>query len=147
MAKLVLIGAFCILNAAVSKAAFNKEEAIKNFMTNVEECRGEVGAAASDIEDLIKKAPAASKEGKCLRSCMMKKYGVMDDGGKFVKSVALEHASTFTDGDAEKMKTANEITDACAGIAVPDDHCEAAEIYGKCFMEQAKAHGLDKFEF
>lgn len=45
MAKFILFAAFCILSAAVSKAAFNKEEAIKTFMTRAEECRGEVGAA------------------------------------------------------------------------------------------------------
>lgn len=71
----------------------------------------------------------------------------MDSNGKFVKSVAMEHTKTYTDGDADKLKIANEIIDACADIAVPDDHCEATELYGKCFMEQTKAHGIDKFEF
>nr|QKN21094.1 odorant-binding protein [Bactrocera correcta] len=147
MAKFILFAALCILSAAVSKAAFNKEEAVKNFMTKAEECRGEVGAADSDIQDIIAKVPAASKEGKCLRSCLMKKYGAMDSNGKFVKSVADQHAQDFTDGDADKLKTAREIIDACADIAVPDDHCEATEVYGKCFMEQAKAHGIQKFDF
>nr|AKI29004.1 odorant binding protein 28a [Bactrocera dorsalis] len=147
MAKLILFAALCILSAAVSNAAFNKEEAIKNFMTKAEECRGEVGAADSDIQNIVAKLPAASKEGKCLHSCLMKKYGAMDSNGKFVKSVADQHAQDFTDGDADKLKTAREIIDACADIAVPDDHCEATEVYGKCFMDQAKAHGIQKFDF
>lgn len=71
----------------------------------------------------------------------------MDNNGKFVKSVAEEHAQIYTDGDADKMKIAHEIIDACAGIPVPDDPCEAAEVYGKCFLEQAKAHGIEKFDF
>lgn len=45
MAKFILIAALCILSAALTKAAFNKEEAIKTFMTRAEECRGEAGAA------------------------------------------------------------------------------------------------------
>ncbi|XP_049311677.1 general odorant-binding protein 28a-like [Bactrocera dorsalis] len=147
MAKLILFAALCILSAAVSKAAFNKEEAIKNFMTKAEECRGEVGAADSDIQNIVAKLPVVSKEGKCLHSCLMKKYGVMDSNGKFVKSVADQHAQDVTDGDADKLKTAREIIDACADIAVPDDHCEAAEVYGKCFVKQAIAHGFQKFDF
>nr|UZH23345.1 odorant binding protein 28a [Anastrepha ludens] len=146
MAKLILIAIFCVLSGTLSKA-FNKEEAIKQFVTRMEECREEVGATSSDIEELVKKLPASGKEGKCLRACLMKKYGVMNDGGKYIKAVALEHAATYADGDETKMKTATEIIDACAGTAVPDDPCEAAEVYGHCFMEQAKAHGIEKFEF
>ncbi|XP_054729476.1 general odorant-binding protein 28a-like [Anastrepha obliqua] len=146
MAKLILIAIFCVLSGTLSEA-FNREEAIKKFMTRLGECRQEVGAAPSDIEELIKKLPAAGKEGKCLRACMMKKYGVMNDDGKFIKAVALEHAATYSDGDETKMKTANEIIDACGGTAVPDDPCEAAAVYSHCFIEQAIAHGLEKFEF
>lgn len=72
----------------------------------------------------------------------------MDNNGKFVKDVAIAHAETYTDGAEDKMKIANEIINACSGIDVDTDHCEAAEQYGKCFHEQALAHGLkDKFQF
>lgn len=32
---------------------------------------------AADIQDIVAKVPAAGKEGKCLRSCLMKKYGAV----------------------------------------------------------------------
>lgn len=73
-------------------------------------------------------------------------YLQMDANGKFVKDVAVKHAEMYTEGDADKMKTAHEIIDACAGLTVPGDACEAAEQYGKCFKEQATAHGLTDFE-
>lgn len=71
----------------------------------------------------------------------------MDANGKFVPSVALKHAEMYADGDAEKIKVAKEILDACSGISVSSDHCEAATEYGKCFMEQAKSHGLGEFDY
>ena len=72
----------------------------------------------------------------------------MDNNGKFVKDVAVSHAEKYTEGAEDKMKIAHEIIDACSGIEVAADHCEAAEQYGKCFHEQALAHGLkDKFQF
>ena len=66
----------------------------------------------------------------------------MDADGKFVKSVAMEHAKVYSNGDEAKLKMADEIMDACVAIAVPGDHCENAEAYGKCMHEQATAHGI-----
>lgn len=66
----------------------------------------------------------------------------MDSNGKLDKAVALEHAEKYTEGDADKMKIAHEIIDACAGISVPDEHCAAAGEYDVCFLKQADAHGI-----
>ncbi|KAM7347923.1 general odorant-binding protein 28a-like isoform 2-T3 [Cochliomyia hominivorax] len=119
-----------------------------SFMAKMDDCKDEVGAKDTDVEELVGKKPASSMEGKCLRACLMKRFEVMDNNGKFVKDVATSHAEKYTDGDADKMKIAHEIIDACSGIEVSDDHCEAAEQYGKCFKDESIAHGLkEKLNF
>ncbi|XP_067634939.1 general odorant-binding protein 28a-like [Eurosta solidaginis] len=146
MAKLIFVATICILSATVSQA-FNKEEAVKELMKKAENCKGEVGASDTDVEEMVKQEAASSVQGKCLRACLMKHFGLMDDSGKFLRSAAVKHAEDYFNNDADKLKVANEILDACVNIAVPADHCEAAEAYGKCFVEQVKAHGIEKFDF
>ncbi|XP_065365156.1 general odorant-binding protein 28a-like [Calliphora vicina] len=143
MAKLfvnfVIFGAF----VAVLVNGFDKEAAMDTFVDNLSECQEEVGAQHSDLEDLVDKKPSSTMEGKCLRACIMKKYEMMDDNGKFSKDVAEAHAQEYTEGSEDKLKIAHEIIDACSSIEVDDDHCEAAEQYGQCMKEQAMAHNID----
>ncbi|KAM7349265.1 general odorant-binding protein 28a-like [Cochliomyia hominivorax] len=148
MAKLfVTLAVFCIFGAVAVKG-FDKQAAIAAFMSKMDDCKSEVGASDSDIEELVGKKPSSTKEGKCLRYCLMQKYEVMDDKGKFVKDVALTHAHKYTDGSEERMKIAEEIIDTCNGLEVSDDKCEAAEQYGKCFKDQAMAHNIkDDFDY
>lgn len=62
----------------------------------------------------------------------------MDSDGKFVKTAALEEVRKISNGDAGKMKIAQNLTNACSDIDVSSDHCEAAADYGHCFREQIK---------
>ncbi|XP_061397297.1 general odorant-binding protein 28a-like [Musca vetustissima] len=93
---------------------------------------------------MLERKPASTMEGKCLRACLMKKFEMMDTSGKFATEIALKHAEKVTDGNADKMKVASEIINACANIQVSSDHCQAAEDYGKCFKQQANARGIDE---
>ncbi|XP_073828458.1 general odorant-binding protein 28a-like isoform X2 [Musca autumnalis] len=113
-------------------------------MSKAEECKTEVGAADVDMEDMLERKPASTMEGMCLRSCLMKKFEVMDASGKFVSEVALQHAEKVTSGAEDKMKLASEIINACANIEVSSNHCQAAEDYGKCFKQEANARGIDE---
>ncbi|XP_058974433.1 general odorant-binding protein 28a-like [Musca domestica] len=145
MAKLlVVLAVMGIVAAAVVRGEFDKTAAREKLKTKAAECKTEVGATDADIEELVGKKPASTMEGKCLRACLMKKFEVMNDSGKFVSDVALKHAEKVTNGAADKMKVATEIINACAGIEVSSDHCQAAEDYGKCFKQQANAHGIDE---
>nr|BAD83398.1 CRLBP homologous protein [Phormia regina] len=148
MAKLfVTLAILCVFGAVLVKG-FDKKAAIAAFLAKMDDCKAEVGASDSDVEELVGKKPSSTMEGKCLRYCLMKKYEVMDDNGKFVKDIALTHAQKYTDGSEERMKTATEIIDTCSNLEVADDNCEAAEQYGKCFKEQVIAHNIkDDFEF
>lgn len=50
----------------------------------------------------------------------------------------------LTNNDEDKMKIGNEIVDHCIDIDA-DVNCEAAEKYGQCFREQAKAHNAEDY--
>ncbi|XP_005190165.1 general odorant-binding protein 28a-like isoform X1 [Musca domestica] len=145
MTKLVAtLAVVCIVGAVVVQGEFDKKEAIAKFMTKANECKTEVGATDADMEEMHQWKSSSTMEGKCLRACLMKKYQVMDDSGKFVADVAMKHAEKATDGAADKMKVAAEIVNACAGIEVSSELCQAAEDYDKCFIQQAKDHGIDE---
>ncbi|XP_061388772.1 general odorant-binding protein 28a-like [Musca vetustissima] len=132
------------VKSVVVRAEFDKQQAIGKLKTKGQECKIEVGATDADIEELVGRNPASTIEGKCLRACLMKKFEVMDASGKFAAEVALKHAEKVTDGNADKMKVASEIINACANIEVSSDHCQAAEEYGKCFKQHANAHGINE---
>ncbi|XP_030377330.1 general odorant-binding protein 28a [Scaptodrosophila lebanonensis] len=133
---LVAIGGFAIC------AAFDKEAAVAMFMEKANNCLAEVGAAQSDIDEILKKLPATTEEGKCLRACIMKKMGIMNANGKLDPQAARVKAKEYTANDPDKMKIVDEIGAVCGALSVPDDHCAAAEVYGKCLKEQAKQHGI-----
>ncbi|KAM7347535.1 general odorant-binding protein 28a-like [Cochliomyia hominivorax] len=130
---------FSLISISIAaKSAQNGNEAARRFQLTLEICKDEVGATTADIQDLLNRRPATTSTGKCFRSCLMKKYNVMDSDGKFDKSVALKEAHKLTKGDANKMKLAEDLTNACGDIEVSSDHCKAAADYGECFREQIK---------
>ncbi|XP_017062420.1 general odorant-binding protein 28a [Drosophila ficusphila] len=130
-----------LLGAALVKG-FDEKEAMAKLMSAAEGCMAEVGAADADLQELIKKQPASSYAGKCLRACVMKSFGLIDANGKLDTDAGHEKAKQYTGNDPEKLKLALEIGDKCAAISVPSDHCEAAELYGACFKSEATKHGL-----
>ncbi|XP_061397291.1 general odorant-binding protein 28a-like [Musca vetustissima] len=147
MTKYIL--AFTILwifGGLVIDAAFDKNAAMDDFMAKLEECKTDAGATDADVKDILGKVPASTAEGKCLRSCIMKKYEMMTVNGTFVPAIAIKHAETFSAGDAEKIKKAKEVVNTCARIKVSTDHCQAAEQYGKCFMKHAMDRDLTQFK-
>ncbi|XP_034670237.1 general odorant-binding protein 28a [Drosophila subobscura] len=131
-----------VLLGAVLVRGFDEKEAMAKMMESAEACLGEVGAKDTDLQDLVKKQPATTYEGKCLRACVMKKFGLLDGNGKLDTAAGHEKAKQYTGNDPAKLKIAMEIGDICAAITVPDDHCEAAEAYGACFKSEAVKHGL-----
>lgn len=135
------VALFALLGAALV-LAFDEKVAIAKFMEFAKPCKAEVGASDSDMEEATKHLPASTYEGKCMRSCVMKKFNLMDANGKLDTNAGHEKAKQYTGNDPAKLKVALEIGDICAAINVPADHCEAAEAYGKCFRSEAERRGL-----
>ncbi|XP_017077549.1 general odorant-binding protein 28a [Drosophila eugracilis] len=121
---------------------FDEKAAMEKFLESAEACMPEVGASDADLQEIVKKQPASSYAGKCLRACVMKNFGLIDANGKLDTNAGREKAKQYTGNDPAKLKLALEIGDTCAAISVPDDHCEAAETYGACFKSEAIKHGL-----
>ncbi|EDW87746.1 general odorant-binding protein 28a [Drosophila yakuba] len=137
----IVLVAIVLLGVAMVRA-FDEKEAMAKLMEAAESCLAEVGASDADLQDLIKKQPASTYAGKCLRACVMKNFGLLGANGKLDTEAAHEKAKQYTGNDPAKLKVALEIGDTCSAITVPDDHCEAAEAYGACFKSEAKKHGL-----
>ncbi|XP_013101515.1 general odorant-binding protein 28a [Stomoxys calcitrans] len=148
MAKyLVTLAVLCVIGAVLVRGELDKNAIIADFMAKAEVCKGETGGKDADVAEIAGKKPASTPEGKCMRSCLMKKYEVMDANGKMDKAVAMKHAEVLSDGDAKMLAIADEVVATCAALGVSGDHCEAAEEYLKCFKEQAMAHGVDDIDF
>ncbi|KAH8245678.1 general odorant-binding protein 28a [Drosophila bipectinata] len=131
-----------VLLCASSVRGFDEKDAMAKMMETSEACVGKVGANDVDLQELIKKQPASTYEGKCLRACVMKSFGLLSESGKLDTGAAHEKAKQYTGNDPAKLKLSLEIGDTCAAISVPEDHCEAAEAYGTCFKGEAIKHGL-----
>ncbi|XP_020809323.1 general odorant-binding protein 28a-like [Drosophila serrata] len=138
----IIFLAVLLLSVAILVRGFDEKEAMAKLMESAESCLGQVGAAQSDLQDLVKKQPASTYQGKCLRACVMKSFGLLDSSGKLDIEAGHEKAKQYTGDDPTKLKIALEIGDTCAAISVPEDHCEAAEAYGICFKSEATKHGL-----
>ncbi|XP_059224336.1 general odorant-binding protein 28a-like [Stomoxys calcitrans] len=93
----------------------------------------------------MNRMPSTNMAGKCLRSCIMKIYNVMDSDGKFVPTVAMLEAQRLTNGNMEKMKIAEDLIHACSNIKVSENDCQAAADYDWCFREQSKLMGLPQY--
>ncbi|TMW51425.1 hypothetical protein DOY81_003492 [Sarcophaga bullata] len=141
---LTLICSLVIVLSCASPTARKDEVATRKFQINLNQCKDEVGATIDDLQDLLGRKPPSSVTGKCLRSCLMKKYKVMDSNGKFDRTAAMDEAIKLTHGDPAKMQLAQVLMNACSDIEVPADHCEAAAVYGQCFREQITILGLNK---
>nr|XP_016939856.1 general odorant-binding protein 28a [Drosophila suzukii] len=136
-----ILVAVTLLGATLVRG-FDEKEALAQIMKSAEACMAEVDAGDSDVQELVKRQPASTYAGKCLRACVMKNFGLIGADGKLDTDAAHEKAKQYTGNDPAKLKLALEIGDTCAAISVPDDHCEAAESYGACFKGEATKHGL-----
>ncbi|XP_058983728.1 general odorant-binding protein 28a-like [Musca domestica] len=144
MAKYLLaLSVLCIFGIA---ASLEKQETEDDLMSKMETCKTEAGATDADLKAIVAQNSSSTAEGKCLRSCLMKKYEMMTVNGTFVPDIALKYAERYADGDAEKLKKAKEIVKSCARIKVSPDHCQAAEQYSKCLIKKAADRGLTQFK-
>ncbi|XP_055912975.1 general odorant-binding protein 28a-like [Eupeodes corollae] len=138
------ISVFVLCTLAVAGKGSAPIEAIDLLRSLSAECLQELGASEAVFDEMMKNLPATSMDIKCLRACIMKQVSVLTPEGKLHKDNALKLVEMHVNGDAEKMKIARAVGDACEGIAVPDDHCEAAELYKMCMVDEAKKHGINE---
>uniref|UniRef100_T1H1C2 Uncharacterized protein n=1 Tax=Megaselia scalaris TaxID=36166 RepID=T1H1C2_MEGSC len=107
----------------------------------------ETGATDDDLKEMIADKLASTKEGKCLKSCLMIRFKSMDDNGKLNKEGSLHIAKEITKNNEKIMELAGQILDACADLGVSADKCEAAEEYSECMIKKAKDLGLKEMVF
>ncbi|XP_017052251.1 general odorant-binding protein 19d [Drosophila ficusphila] len=141
LSVVVLLVLVCHLGASIAKP---HEEMSKDHAAQLaNECKAETGATDEDVEKMLKHEEPETHEAKCLQSCVMKKFQIVDESGKLSKEHALELVKHISKPDAEKEDAPAEVVDKCEGIELPEDHCEAAVAFSTCIYEQMKEHGLE----
>nr|BAS69441.1 odorant-binding protein 1 [Delia platura] len=136
--KFLVVFAFVAMAVCSIRAELTKEEAI----AIVHECKEAEGASDADVEAMMKHEPADSKEGKCMRACALKKFGVLSEDGKLIKDASIELTKRFIK-DEDKKELATEVIEACEALEVNEDHCEAASEYGACIKKEFELKELD----
>lgn len=63
------------------------DELKESIITTATTCQQEAGASDSDLEELMKRSPATTKTGKCMRKCIMDKFNM-------VRAQPLQYSST-----------------------------------------------------
>ncbi|CRK97183.1 CLUMA_CG010580, isoform A [Clunio marinus] len=111
------------------------------LMGIAQECKANEDATDDDMGRLVEKKPPTTKEGKCLFACIMEQMDVIQDG-KLSKEGFLEFASVIIDGDAGKMKVAEELANECGAIR-DDDRCELAYKAGGCVKMAGMKRNID----
>ncbi|KAM7346813.1 general odorant-binding protein 19d-like [Cochliomyia hominivorax] len=139
--KFLFVFGFLILAAYTTRAELTKEEAVEIATA----CKEEAGASDEEFEAMVKHQPSGSTEGKCMRACTLKKFGVMGDDGKMINDAALELSKALIK-DEEKQELIAEVIETCGALEVSDDHCEAAEEYGHCWKTESESKGIHSAE-
>ncbi|KAH8421441.1 hypothetical protein KR009_007896 [Drosophila setifemur] len=166
LSSMLLLLLVC-LGASGTASAKPHEEVTKDRAAELaHECQAETGATDEDVEHLLGHERPETRESKCLRACVMKKFGMvsadpggtdhhshdspfphprqMDEAGKLDKEHAEELIKII--GKVTKDGVAAEVADKCVLIEAPEDHCDAAFAYESCIGDQLKEHGIEMEE-
>ncbi|XP_053949363.1 general odorant-binding protein 28a-like [Anastrepha ludens] len=65
------------------------QEILQKIKKIANDCKAESGGSDADIDALLKHQPAGSDKAKCLMTCFMKNFGLIDAGAKIDKDSAL----------------------------------------------------------
>lgn len=105
------------------------------------ECKVNEDASDNDLSLLVSKKAPETKEGKCLMACILEQMGIMDDG-KISTTGFIEFAQDVVNGDAGKMKIAQELAGEC-GKLKHDDRCELALMAFGCIKMGGMKRKMD----
>ncbi|XP_037051016.1 uncharacterized protein LOC119084968 [Bradysia coprophila] len=136
----VLAGLFVVCCGWVVIKAAMTEEQKQTFHKLLKNCAEKEKASQADIDDFIATKPAVEPQAKCFRACLHETFGSMKDN-KFSREGFMAMMNMKFEGDAEKMKIANEVADTCANEE-DSDRCEAGAKICKCLGETSRAKGL-----
>nr|AWC08456.1 odorant-binding protein 45 [Bradysia odoriphaga] len=135
-----LTGLFIVCCGLVVIKASMTEEQKQAFQKLLKNCAEKEKASQADIDDFLARTPAVEPQAKCFRACLHETLGSMKNN-KFSREGFLAKVDITFEGDAEKIKIANEVADTCANEE-DSDRCEAGAKICKCLIETSRAKGL-----
>ncbi|XP_061401107.1 general odorant-binding protein 19d-like [Musca vetustissima] len=131
-----LFGLLTVLLCYIKAEEITRE----NVLTIIEECKEEEGATEDDIATFKARMPPTTKEGKCMRACLMRHLGVLVDGD-LDKDNAIKLAEVVIH-EEDKIHLAATLVESCESLDFHDDPCEAAGQYVTCMYTYAQEHGI-----
>ncbi|CAD7086603.1 unnamed protein product [Hermetia illucens] len=135
-----------LLGAAlgVDSATLPPNEGIEAFRALSMNCMAQVHATDADFDSIVNNSPNPTRQGKCLRSCLMRTFDLQKEDGTLNVPRLMNLADTFSSGNPQKIKTAEEIGVKCSDAADGQRNpCEMAYLYDKCMRHEIKARRLD----
>ncbi|XP_053951177.1 general odorant-binding protein 28a-like isoform X2 [Anastrepha ludens] len=133
---------FLVFLVICSLAISYAEDIQQKIKKIANDCKAESGGSDADIDALLKHQPAGSDKAKCLMTCFMKNFGLIDAGAKIDQDSALNVIKAVANGDANIEKLGKELIDACKDTPAKGNECESGEAVRECVIAKAKANGF-----
>ncbi|KAB0799632.1 hypothetical protein PPYR_07512 [Photinus pyralis] len=132
-------------------AAYGVSDEFKNALrmkmaTFASACISEVGAGEADITDLVRKRIPSTREGRCLISCLQKKFGLQQSDGQPDRLGTMALLEPLHDDDPEMYKKVLQVAITCGPLVEKmklTDACDVAVEVTTCAMREGKKFGLE----
>nr|AQY18966.1 odorant-binding protein [Galeruca daurica] len=119
---------------------------VQAFMEKVTQfagqCMAETKATDDDMAKLMAHEEPATHEGKCMISCMYKKFGIQNDDGTMNPDEGMNMISKIKESDPDVYEKMVAVVNKCRDSPVDEDHCITALDAAKCLIKEAKEMGL-----
>nr|CAJ2313468.1 Pheromone-binding protein-related protein 2 [Metisa plana] len=120
------------------------------FLEKVIECAVQENVTRQQTIDIMYNEEPYEPNTKCYLSCLYKKFEIMGDDGKFIKTGYEDHMSFVNDNEEKMVQKAEYISAACEKVnsePVSDsDGCDRAVLIQQCVINET-LKGPDKFDF
>nr|ANQ46502.1 odorant-binding protein 3 [Phyllotreta striolata] len=127
-------------------------EIVRQFMQEVtkygEMCIEETHASTEDVAQLMAHQIPTTHEGKCMISCVHKKFKIQNEDGTMNEEQMLNLMGRIKDDDPDMYEKLVGVYNSCKKIVkVGADHCVTALNAATCAMMEGKKAGLTSEAF
>nr|QLI62025.1 odorant-binding protein 22 [Streltzoviella insularis] len=147
-AIVLLCGTFLLASIPFTSAVTDEQKAeIQAYFEKIgAECITDHQISEADITELRARKISSGENVPCFLACMMKKMGIMEDGGNLRKETALELIKEVIK-DADELKKIEEYLHSCSHVNTEpigsgEVSCERAMLAYKCMIDNSSQFGI-----